>query len=188
MMAMLDAWAMVWQPDWPAAWLILALLTAQRAGELMHAERNTRALLAAGAREYGRGHYPAMVAIHAAFLAALWLTVPSDAPIIWPLAIAVVLLQAARLWVLATLGRYWTTRIISAPGLPRIARGPYRWVRHPNYVVVTLEIACIPLMFGALSIAIVFSLLNALILTVRIGTENRALAERQSVFQSGGGA
>lgn len=168
----------VWAPGWPAAWAVLAFLTAQRLLELVYAQKNTSALLARGAVEHGRGHYPAMVAIHASFLAALWFATAPDAPMLWPLLIALALLQAARLWVLATLGPYWTTRIISAPDFPRIIGGPYRFVRHPNYVVVTLEILTIPLIFGHFRIAILWTVLNAGILFVRIRTENVALMAR----------
>jgi len=87
-------------------------------------------------------------------------------------------LQGLRVWVLATLGRYWTTRIITLPGAPLVRRGPYRWLRHPNYVVVAGEIAVLPLAFGAWQIAVVFSLANALVLWIRIRSEERALATR----------
>lgn len=167
-----------WAPAWPAAWAVLALLTVQRLAELVYANRNTRALLARGAAEHGRGHYPAMVAIHASFLAALWLTTPPDAVMLKPLLIVFVMLQLARLWVLATLGPYWTTRIISSPDFPRVRRGPYRLVNHPNYWVVTLEILTIPLIFGHVWIAMVWTMLNAGILFVRIRAENAALVQR----------
>lgn len=169
---------LVWTPGWPAAWAVLAFLTAQRLLELVYAQRNTKALLARGAVEHGRGHYPAMVAIHATFLAALWLGTSPDAPMAWPLLVVFALLQAARLWVLATLGPYWTTRIISAPDFPRISGGPYRFVRHPNYWVVTFEILTIPLIFGHVWIAFVWTGLNAAILFIRIRTENAALLMR----------
>ena len=164
---------------WPVAAIILALLTLQRALELIYANRNTRALLARGAVEIGRGHYPVMVAIHAAFLLSLWLFTPPYQPILWPLGLLFVALQAARLWVLATLGRYWTTRIISSPQFPRVRTGPYRFVKHPNYIVVTLEILIIPMIFGHIVIALLFTILNAAILFVRIRAENTALAQRQ---------
>ncbi len=169
---------LIWSPAWPAAWAVLAFLTAQRLLELVYAQKNTRALLARGAVEHGRGHYPAMVAIHASFLGALWFSTAPYAPILWPLLIAFALLQAAHLWVLATLGPYWTTRIISAPDFPRIIGGPFRFVRHPNYVVVTLEILTIPLIFGHYRIAMLWTILNAGILFVRIRTENVALRAR----------
>lgn len=170
--------SLIWEPSWPAAGVIIALLIAQRIGELIYAQRNTSALLARGAQEYGREHYPYMVAIHAAFLALLVYATPPFAPIIWPLAIVFVLLQAMRLWVLATLGPYWTTRIISSPDFPRVAHGPFRFVSHPNYLVVTLEIATIPLIFGHIGISILFSLLNAAILFVRIRIEAGVLKHR----------
>lgn len=178
MMGLAELAPYVWQPGWAAAWVVLAVLTAQRLFELVYAQRNTRKLLARGAVEHGRAHYPVMVGIHATFLLALWLSTPPDAPMLWPLLIVFALLQIARLWVLATLGPYWTTRIISSPDFPRIGRGPYRLARHPNYWVVTLEILTIPLIFGHAWIAGLWTLLNAGILFVRIRTENNALAER----------
>ncbi|MEZ5710770.1 MAG: isoprenylcysteine carboxylmethyltransferase family protein [Blastomonas sp.] len=179
MSAHLPEWSL-WAPAaLPMAWIILALITLQRLAELVYSNRNTGALLLRGATEHGRSHYPAMVAIHATFLLALWVAVRPHSAMIWPVLILVILLQMARFWVLATLGPYWTTRIISAPGFPRIAAGPYRFVRHPNYVVVTLEILFIPLMFGQIVIAAAFSILNAAILYIRIRTENEALALRE---------
>ena len=181
MIAALSPFGLVWvYHGAPVAWICLALLTLRRLGELVYARRNTRRLLARGAREYGAGHYPAMVAIHAAFLLSLWLCIPPYQPIIWPLLIAVLGLQAARLWVLATLGEYWTTRIISSPDFPRIRSGPFRLVNHPNYWIVTFEIALIPLVFGQFWIALLFSALNAAILTIRIRTESVVLAQRLS--------
>lgn len=178
MMGLADLAPYVWQPGWAAAWAVLAVLTTQRLFELVYAQRNTKRLLARGAVEHGQAHYPVMVGIHASFLLALWLSTPPDAPMLWPLLIVFALLQIARLWVLATLGPYWTTRIISSPDFPRISRGPYRLVRHPNYWVVTLEILTIPLIFRHVGIAAVWTLLNLGILFVRIRTENIALAQR----------
>ncbi|MDQ3245698.1 MAG: hypothetical protein M3Q52_02165 [Pseudomonadota bacterium] len=158
-----------------AAIVILALVTAQRLGELLLARRNTAVLLAEGAREYGRGHYLLIVLVHAAWLGALWLFAPGRA-ISWPLVAVFVLLQAARLWIIASLGRRWTTRIIVIPGAPLVRRGPYRLIRHPNYWIVVLEIAILPLAFGLWQVALVFTLLNLAVLAVRISAENRALA------------
>lgn len=157
-----------------AAVLILALVTAQRLAELIVSRRHERALLARGAYEVGAGHYPLIVAVHAGWLAALWWLAPGR-PVLWPLVGLFVLLQAARLWVLATLGERWTTRIIVLPGAPLVARGPFRFVRHPNYLVVTAEIALLPLAFGLWQVALIFSLLNAAVLTVRIRAEEKAL-------------
>jgi methyltransferase len=157
-----------------AAILILAFVTLQRLAELVVARRNTRALLARGAHEVAPGHYPLIVAVHTFWLAALWWLAPGK-PVFWPLIALFALLQAARLWVLATLGGRWTTRIIILPGAPLVTGGPFRWVRHPNYAVVIGEIAVLPLAFGLWIVAILFSLLNLAVLAVRIKAENRAL-------------
>ena len=154
--------------------IVLALVTAQRLGELALANRNTRRLLAMGAREHGAGHYPLIVAMHAAWLIGLWLfgwNRPVD--LFW-LAIFVVL-QGLRVWVIATLGGRWTTRIIVLPDAPRIRKGPFRFISHPNYAVVSAEIAVLPLAFGLPIFAAVFFVLNIVVLTIRIRAESRAL-------------
>ena len=153
---------------------ILALVTLQRLGELFLSNRNTRRLLERGAHEVAPGHYPLIVAVHVLWLAALWWFAPGR-PIdgFW-LAIFV-LLQIARIWVIATLGERWTTRIIILPDAPLVARGPYRWVNHPNYLVVISEIAVLPLVWGLWPVALLFSALNAAVLSIRIREENRAL-------------
>jgi methyltransferase len=158
-----------------AAAIILALVTLQRLAELVIARRNTKALLARGAYETSPGHYPLIVAVHASWLAALWWLAPGT-PVSWPLIGIFILLQLGRLWVLAALGRRWTTRIIVVPGERLVARGPFRLVRHPNYVVVAGEIAVLPLAFGLWQVALLFSLLNAAVLTIRIRAEEKALA------------
>ncbi|MFC3174015.1 isoprenylcysteine carboxyl methyltransferase family protein [Novosphingobium bradum] len=158
--------------NWPFA--ILAFVTVQRLGELAIDRRNTARLLAAGAHEVGAGHYPAMVAMHAAWLVALWATA-GDRPVNGLLLALFGVLQGLRAWVLASLGPRWTTRIIAMPGVPLVRKGPYRFLHHPNYVVVTAEIAVLPLVFGLVWIAMLFTLLNAAMLVVRIGAENRAL-------------
>lgn len=166
-------------PFW-FSYAILALVAGQRLGELVIARRNTRALMARGAVEIGAAHYPYIVAVHASWLAALAAWVALQAPMVnVPLLIVFVALQAGRLWVLWSLGPYWTTRIITLPGAPLVRRGPYRFVRHPNYVVVVLEIAVLPLVFGAGIVAAVFSVFNAVVLFVRIRSENQALAPRR---------
>ena len=157
-----------------AAILILSFVTLQRLGELWLAQRNTRRLLAGGASEVGAAHYPLIVAVHSAWLAALWWLAPGQ-PIVWPLFAIFVLLQLARIWVIATLGRRWTTRIIVLHDAAPIRSGPYRYFSHPNYLVVALEIAVLPLTFGLVGVALLFSFLNAAMLTIRIRAENRAL-------------
>jgi len=158
-----------------AAILILLLVTAQRLVELDMARRHTRALLARGGYEVGAGHYPMIVAVHTAWLACLWLTAPGR-PIDWLLIGFYALLQCLRIWVLATLGERWTTRIIVLPGAPLVAAGPYRFVRHPNYLVVVGEIAVLPLAFGLIWVALIFTILNAAVLAVRIKAEQATLS------------
>ncbi len=160
-------------------WIVLAV-AAQRFGELLLARRNTRVLLTAGGIEYGAAHYPLLVLVHTAWLIALFVAVPTDAPMNWALLVFFVALQGLRVWVIGSLGRYWTTRIITLPGRELVRKGPYRWVRHPNYMIVAVEIAILPLAFGAWEIALLFSLLNAAILSHRIRVENSALAERRA--------
>jgi methyltransferase len=150
----------------------------QRLAELAYARHNTRILLAEGAYESGAGHYPLLVGLHALWLLSLVLFVPSERAPDWLLLGAFAVLQGLRVWVLATLGRYWTTRIITLPGAPLVRRGPYRWLRHPNYIVVAGEIAVLPLAFGAWQIAVLFTLANAAVLWIRIRSEERALATR----------
>jgi methyltransferase len=154
--------------------LILALVTLQRLAELPWARANTKRLLAAGGKEVAAGHYPLIVGLHVAWLACLWLFAPGR-PIDLPLLALFGVIELGRLWVLATLGRRWTTRIIIVPGETLVRRGPYRFVDHPNYLVVAAEIAVLPLVFGLWQIALIFSLLNAAVLWVRIRAENWAL-------------
>jgi methyltransferase len=160
-------------------WLVL-LVAAQRLAEVAWARRNERRLCAAGGVEIGPRHYPLFFVLHGSWLAALWLLVPPGTPVTWPLLTLFALLQAARLWVIASLGRYWTTRIISSPMRPLVGRGPYRWLRHPNYLVVAGEITVLPLAFGAWRIALLFSALNGVLLWHRIRLEDAALAPRRA--------
>jgi methyltransferase len=154
---------------------LAALLVAMlRLGEVLVARRNTRRLLAQGAVEHGSGHYPLIVALH---LAWLWTiaSLPAESPL-YPLPLAFfALLQPIRLWILLSLGRRWTTRVIVLPRAPLVRRGPYRWLRHPNYLIVALEIPLLPLAFGAWPIAAVLGLSNLALLAWRIGVEARAL-------------
>jgi len=158
---------------WPHI-AILAFVTAQRLIELPIARANTRRLLAAGGHEVAPGHYPLIVLVHAGWLAALWWFAPGR-PIDLALLALFALVELARVWVLQALGPRWTTRIIVVPQEKLVARGPYRFARHPNYLVVAAEIALLPLVFGLWQIALIFSLLNAAILAVRIRAENNAL-------------
>jgi methyltransferase len=162
------------------AYAILALVALQRLGELALARRNTSALLARGAVELGAGHYPLIVLLHLAWLISIAWFLPHPVVISWPLLAVFVLLQGLRLWVLATLGPYWTTRIISLPGAKLVTNGPYRFVRHPNYLVVAGEIAVLPLVFEEISVAVFFSIANALLLAWRIREEDVGLAARRT--------
>lgn len=155
--------------------LLLAFITFQRLSELVLAHRNTQRLLAAGGIEYGRAHYPFMVGLHAVWLAGLWWL--GHARPVDPFLFGIfVLLQAGRLWVIASLARRWTTRIIVLPGAPLVSQGPYRWLKHPNYWIVALEIAVVPLALGLPVFAAIFTVLNAGMLYWRIRVENAALA------------
>jgi methyltransferase len=154
--------------------LILAFATLQRLAELVLAHRNTRRLLARGAVESGGEHYPIIVGLHAAWLAGLW-WLAWDQPASLVLLGVYVLVVALRIWTMASLGERWTTRIITLPGAPLVKRGPYRFIPHPNYAVVAAEVALLPLVFGLVTYAVVFSVLNASVLFVRIRAEERAL-------------
>lgn len=159
----------------PLLWC-LALVVAQRLAELALAARNTRALVAAGGVEHGARHYKLIVAQHAAWLLALALLVPWNTRPSLPWLALFLAMQPLRVWVLASLGRRWTTRVIVLPGAPPVRRGPYRWLRHPNYVVVAVELLALPAAFGAWGLALVFTASNAaLLLLIRIPAEERAL-------------
>ncbi|MGZ2482223.1 methyltransferase [Rhizobium pisi] len=158
---------------WPSV-ALLAFVTLQRLGELVLARRNTAALLTKGAREVAPEHYLLMVALHAGWIIGLWLLAPGrSVGLFW--FVVFLGLQTLRLWVLATLKGRWTTRIIILPGAPLVRSGPYRLLRHPNYVIVIGEIAALPLAFGLPLYAVVFSLLNACVLYIRVKAENAAL-------------
>jgi methyltransferase len=164
--------------DRPVLW-IAALVALQRLSELWLARANARRLLAHGAKEAGAAHYPLFVALHASWLLAIVVTTPWTRAPDWTLIALFALMQFARFWVVASLGPYWTTRIITLPGAPLVRRGPYRFLRHPNYWVVSVEIAVLPLAFGDWPVALAWSVLNALLLRHRIRVEEQALAERR---------
>jgi methyltransferase len=160
--------------------LILGLVTLQRLGELVLSRRNTQRLLSEGAHEVAPGHYLLIVAVHAVWLVGLWLLVVwrvPDTSISWPWFSVFLVLQTLRVWVIATLGPRWTTRIIVLPGAPLVTSGPYRFVAHPNYLIVAGEILVLPLVFGQLWYGIVFSVLNAMVLWIRIRAEEAALRQ-----------
>ena len=156
---------------------LLAFVSLERLGELVLARLNTARLLSRGAVEHGAGHYPLIVLLHATWLGGLWV-------LAWNLPIqplwltAFILFQVLRIWVLVSLGERWTTRIIVLPEAPLVARGPYRWLSHPNYVVVVGEIAVLPIVYGLNWYALVFSIANLAVLTIRVRAEEMALAKR----------
>jgi methyltransferase len=158
---------------------LLGYLTVQRLIELWWAKRNEARLIAAGAIEYGRSHLALIILLHAAWMAGLWL-LAYDGPVDVTYFALVAVLQIARFWVLLTLGRRWTIRILVVPGERLVARGPYRFLRHPNYAIVTAEIAVVPLALGLPIYALVFTILNAAVLAIRIPAENAALASLPS--------
>jgi methyltransferase len=159
----------------------VGLVASQRLLELLYSRRNERRLLARGAVERGSGHYPVIVAVHSLWLVSTLvegLLRGPEPPAWWPVPLAAFLLvQPLRYWAILSLGENWNTRVLVVPGGSLVRRGPYRYFPHPNYVVVAVEVLTFPLIFGAWITAVVFSLLNAALLYVRIRTENRALKE-----------
>jgi methyltransferase len=163
---------------------ILSAVALQRLAELLYSNRNTKKLLTEGGKEVGQSHYPVMIAIHTGWLFTITTFVvladtrSVDELIIWPLIGVYGLVQLGRFWVLYSLGRYWSTKVIDLPEAPLIRKGPYRWIKHPNYLIVVLEVALLPMALQMWGIALVFSILNAGILAWRIQVENRALIKR----------
>ncbi|HET9859094.1 MAG TPA: isoprenylcysteine carboxyl methyltransferase family protein [Nocardioidaceae bacterium] len=167
-----------------SVWLFTALIVLvglERLAELVVSNRNARWSLDRGGVEVGRGHYLPMVVLHTGLLLGalveVWVRRPDTAAAFAGTMLALVLAsQALRWWCIATLGRQWNTRVIVVPGLPLVRRGPYRWLPHPNYVAVVVEGFALPLVHSAWITAVVFTVLNAVLLTVRIRTENTALS------------
>ena len=156
---------------------IIGFLAVQRLAELVFARRNRRALVAQGAIEVGERHYFVLVALHTGWLLALLAIIEPWTPVSIPLLAVFVLLQCGRVWVIMTLGTRWTTRVMVLPGATRIRSGPYRYLNHPNYLIVCGEIAVVPLIFGAWTLAVCASVLNLLVLRTRLRVENEVLEE-----------
>jgi methyltransferase len=154
-------------------------VAAGRLAEVAWAQRNARNLFARGAYEVGAGHYPLIVALHAAWLIAIAALLPRPVVIHAGPLVLFFLLLVGRAWVLTSLGSFFTTRIITLPDAPLVRRGPYRFVNHPNYLVVIGEILVFPFVFGEIAVAVTFSILNAILLYWRIHVENAALAARR---------
>lgn len=160
--------------------VLIAAVAVERLAELAISKRNLGWARSRGGREHGFGHYPFMVVVHTGLLVAALIEAAhrSFIPALgWPMIAVVVLAQALRWWCIAVLGPRWNTRVIVVPGLPLVERGPYRWLRHPNYVAVVLEGIALPLVHSAWITAVVFTVVNAGLLRVRISCENAALAQ-----------
>lgn len=167
-----------------AAAIAVLLVALERLAEVAWAARNTKALLARGASEVGRAHYPLFIALHSGWLAAILWAAPVGGVVDW-LALAIfIAMQPLRLWVLQTLGGRWTTRILVLPAAPLVRAGPYRYLQHPNYAIVIVEIAALPIAFGEWGVAFVFTVLNGLLLAWRIKVEEEALAPARGLASS----
>jgi methyltransferase len=161
--------------------LFLSLIMLERVNELFLSRRNAAWAVARGGIEYGRSHFPAMTLLHSSFFAASALEVvvldrPFLALLAAPMLAVTIAAQALRYWAIRSLGKRWNVRVIVIPGMPLVASGPYRYLRHPNYLAVVLEMFAIPLVHTAYVTAVVYSLLNAAMLGVRIRCEEAALA------------
>ena len=163
-------------PTW--VFWVLAYLLVQRLGELVYAKRNTARLLSEGAKEYGADHYHYFILLHGSWIIVLVMLAKPNQVLNPYILSAFILSQILRFWTLASIGRWWTTRIISAPHFPRVKKGPYKFLSHPNYTVVILEIAIVPMLLGLWWAAVLFSILNAILLRHRIGIEEAVLKER----------
>jgi methyltransferase len=162
-----------------AAQIAALIILVQRGLEEIYSARNTRLLLAAGGEEVGREYYPVVAITHLGWIAALFLLIPADAPILWPLLIAYLALQVVRYWVIATLGHYWTHRIITLDSAPIVRAGPYKYLRHPNYAVTMVETFLLPLVFGATGVAVIFGAIWSVVLYYKIILEDGALSLRR---------
>lgn len=161
------------------------LVLVQRGLEEIHSQRNTRRLLAEGAREAGRDYYSVVAVTHLSWIASIFFLIPPTSPVIWPIAAVFLLLQPVRYWIIGTLGRYWTHRIITLDEAPIVARGPYRFMRHPNYAVTIAETLLLPLAFGAIAVAVILTAIWAAVLRYKIGLEDQAIAARRLEASTG---
>jgi len=160
------------------------LVLLQRGLEELYSQHNTRRLMRLGAYEVGEDYYPVVASAHLCWIASLAFLVPPHAPLQAALLLAFLALQALRYWIIATLGAFWTHRIITLPGAPIVARGPYRFLRHPNYAVTLAETLLLPLAFGQLALGVIFAAIWVAVLQYKIGLEDRALAQRRATLPS----
>jgi methyltransferase len=159
----------------------VGLVALQRLFELAYAHCNTVKLRRLGAVEADAAGYPLFVVLHASWLTSLALLVPANAVPYWPLLGFFALIQLGRVWVIRSLGSHWTTRLVTLPDAPLVQTGPYRYFRHPNYLLVVVEIAVLPLAFGAVAIAAPFSALNLVLIARRVRIEDGVLASRRGL-------
>jgi methyltransferase len=170
---------MIWDAlGWPQ--LVALLVLAQRGAEEAYSARNTRALIAAGAKEAGRSYYPVVATTHLAWIASIFFLIPATATISFVLAAIYLVLQGVRYWVIGTLGCFWTHRIFTLDGAPMVRKGPYRYVRHPNYVVTVAETFLLPAVFGALALGIIMGTVWTAVLAYKIELEDQALEARRA--------
>jgi len=155
------------------------LILAQRGLEELYSARNTKRLIAEGAHEVCREYYPVVAITHLGWIAAVFMLIPASAQIIWPLLVLYLLLQVVRYWVISTLGRYWTHRIITLEDAPVVRSGPYRWLQHPNYMVTIAETFLLPLVFDGVAVAVIFGCVWSAVLYYKILLEDGALDERR---------
>ena len=156
-------------------YIIIIFIITQRLLELLYSNYNTKNLINKGAKEYHSGHYPLFIILHSSWIISLIIFIPHDQKPINFLIFLFIFLQVLRIWVLISLGKFWTTRIIRLEGAELIKNGPYKWIKHPNYLIVFFEILIVPIAFGSWIIAIVFSVLNSCLLIYRISLENKVL-------------
>jgi methyltransferase len=172
-------------------YIFMFIIIIQRLFELLIARSNEKWMKRQGAQEFGRGHYLVIVLMHSMFFVVLLLErmiFHRELSVIWPFWLVIfVLAQLVRLWALKSLGRYWNTKILVMPNVEVIQKGPYRYIKHPNYLVVSVELLVIPLLFGAYFTACLFTIINVIMLSIRIPAEEKALkelTEYEGLFQS----
>ena len=163
--------------------IIALLILIQRGAEELYSARNTQALIAAGAREVGRSYYPVVATTHLAWIASLFFLIPATATASYLLAAIYIALQVVRYWVIATLGRFWTHRIFTLDDAPIVRRGPYQYLRHPNYAVTIAETFLLPAVFGAVALGIIMGAVWSAVLAYKIRLEDEALSTRHSLSE-----
>jgi len=167
------------EPSFGYPQIAAVLILLQRGLEELYSARNTKKLIAEGGQEVSRDYYPVVAITHLAWIAAIFMLIPATAQIIWPLLVLYLILQVVRYWVIATLGRYWTHRIITIKDAPVVRSGPYRWLRHPNYMVTIAETFLLPLVFADVAVAVIFGCVWSAVLYYKILLEDGALNERR---------